>query len=56
MSALISTVPGKAALCIRAATFVVSPIAVYSVLISPPIAASTASPVLMPTRTSKSTP
>ena len=51
-----STVPGKAALCSLAATFVVSPIAVYSVLISSPTAASTASPVLIPTRTSKSTP
>ena len=40
MLALIRTVPGMAAACIRAATFVVSPIAVYSVLISPPIAAA----------------
>src|SRR5215204_777722 len=51
-----STVPGAAALCSLAATFVVSPIAVYSVLISSPTAASTASPVLIPTRTPKSTP
>src|ERR687890_1450487 len=50
------TEPGAAALCRRAATFVVSPIAVYSVLISSPTAASTASPVLIPTRTPKSTP
>src|SRR5215217_6577848 len=51
-----STEPGSAALCSRAATFVVSPIAVYSVLISSPTTASTASPVLIPTRTAKSTP
>ena len=56
VSALISTVPGSASDCSRAATLAASPSAVYSLLIASPTKARTAVPVLMPTRRSKSTP
>ena len=56
VSAVICTVPGSAVCSMRAATFTASPIAVYSRRRSEPTCPTITGPVLMPTRTSRSSP
>ena len=56
MSSVIWTVPGSAVCSMRAATFTASPIAEYSCLSSEPTSPTTTAPVLMPTRTFRSSP
>ena len=56
MSSVICTVPGSAVCSMRAATFTASPIAEYSCFSSEPTSPTTTGPVLIPTRTFRSSP
>lgn len=56
MASETTTAPGAAMVCSRAARFVVSPIAVYSMRRSLPMRPTTTRPVWMPMRTRTSTP